>query len=250
MNILLTNDDSYDSPLFHILYDTLIKLKHKVDCIMPSAEQSWKGKSMTRFGKLNAAEVSIEGRTFHTFDGTPADCVNFGLHHVCLDKPQLVISGINMGYNVSLSYILSSGTVGAALEGYLDGVPSLSISQQLNKELFKYWHDNRGFPEEATQRLKLQFLEIFSTFEDGLNELSSTKEIWALELPCFLKDSWSILGSKPSTAHYGSAFVKNDDGSYSHCSPRLGSDSDLGSDLNIMEGGNVALNKLDFRSLC
>ncbi len=250
MHILLTNDDSYDSPLFHLLYDTLVELGHQVDCVMPSAEQSWKSKAMTRFGILNAATVEIDGRKFTTFEGTPADCVNFGLHHICQSKPDLVMSGINMGYNVSLSYILSSGTVGAAMEGYLDGVPSLSISQQLNAELFKYWHGNRDFPADESARLKEQFMAVLNSFEDDLETLKASEDLWALELPCVLKDNWSIVETRPSRAHYGSAFVQNDDGSYAHCSPRLKTDSDPTSDLNVMESGNVALNKLDFKGLC
>ena len=73
MKILLTNDDSYDSPLFHLLYDTLKSNNHEVYCVMPASEQSWKSKSMTRFGKLHSLEVTVDGRTFHTFEGTPAD---------------------------------------------------------------------------------------------------------------------------------------------------------------------------------
>jgi 5'-nucleotidase len=250
MNILLTNDDSYDSPLFHILYDILRDCGHEIDCVMPATEQSWKGKSMTRLGNLHASEADIDGRKFTIFEGTPADCVNFGLHHLCQKRPELVISGINMGYNVSLSYILSSGTVGAAIESYLDGIPSLSISQQLNAELFKYWHDTRAFPEEASTRLKEQFKTIYDFFENDLLRLSKSEELWSLELPCFLKDDWSITSSKPSRAHYGSTFIKNTDGTYSHCSPRLSPDNNPNSDINIMESGNIALNKLDFKSLC
>ena len=250
MNILLTNDDSYDSPLFHVLYDTLKEMGHVVDCVMPAAEQSWKGKSMTRFGILKSEEVNIDGRDFITFEGTPADCINFGIHHVCKEKPQLVLSGINMGYNVSLSYILSSGTVGAAMESYLDGIASMSISQQLNADLFKYWHGNRSFPEDEMLRLKKQFFSILAKLEGDLEEFSKTDGLWALELPCNLRDDWEIIETRPSRAHYGSAFVQNEDGTWSHCSPRLGNDTDERSDLNIMESGHVALNKLDFKSLC
>ena len=59
MHILLTNDDSYDSPLFHILYDVLKQQGHNLTCIMPATEQSWKSKSMTRFGKLKLEEQII-----------------------------------------------------------------------------------------------------------------------------------------------------------------------------------------------
>ena len=250
MHILLTNDDSFDSPLFHILYDALKDLGHKLTCIMPATEQSWKGKSMTRFGKLSLAEQNIEGRSFFTFEGAPADCVNFGIYNLCDSEPDLIVSGVNMGYNVSLSYILSSGTIGAAMEGYLAGYPSLSLSQQLIPDLYKYWHDHRSFPEDATAHLRNQLNAVLERFEPNLSNIMTEKGLWSLEMPYQLKSNWQIKNSFPSTSHYGSAFIKNDDGSYSHCSPRLERDSDPGSDINLMNNGDVALNRLNFKSLC
>ena len=251
MQILLTNDDSFDSPLFHILYDVLKAQGHQLTCIMPATEQSWKGKSMTRFGKLILEEKNIDGRTFHTFEGSPADCVNFGIYQLCKENsPDLIISGVNMGYNVSLSYILSSGTIGAAMEGYLADLPSLSLSQQLIPELYQYWYEHRSFPEDASIHLKKQITEILKSFESQLETLKNSKGLWALEMPYELKGGWEIVNSFPSKAHYGNAFVKNEDGTYSHCSPRLEADSNTKSDINIMLGGNVALNKLNFKELC
>ena len=250
MHILLTNDDSFDSPLFHILYDVLKKQGHKLTCIMPASEQSWKGKSMTRFGKLSLEEKQIDGRNFYTFEGAPADCVNFGLYHLCETAPDLVISGVNMGYNVSLSYILSSGTIGAAMESYLAGYPSLSLSQQLIPELYQYWYEHRSFSSEASEHFEKQVDKILETFKPEIEELINSQGLWALEMPYELKNDWSIRNSAPSKAHYGNAFIKNEDGSYSHCSPRLEQDEEKQSDINIMNGGDVALNKLNLKSLC
>lgn len=250
MHILLTNDDSFDSPLFHILYDVLKEQGHKLTCIMPATEQSWKSKSMTRFGKLKLEEKDIDGRQFHTFEGAPADCVNFGLYQLCDSKPDLVISGINMGYNVSLSYVLSSGTIGAAMEGYLAGFPALSLSQQLIPELYQYWHEHRSFPNDACIHFESQVKEILDRASNSLEELSSSNELWALEMPYQLVENWNIKPSTPSEAHYGNAFIKNEDGTYSHCSPRLENDDNPESDINIMQSGHVAFNKLNFKSLC
>ena len=250
MHILLTNDDSFDSPLFHILYDVLKAQGHTLTCIMPATEQSWKSKSMTRFGKLKLNEEDIDGRTFYTFEGAPADCVNFGLYQLCQTKPDLVISGVNMGYNVSLSYILSSGTIGAAMEGYLAGYPALSLSQQLIPELYKHWNEHRTFSSESYTHLKAQVSEILMRATESLDELIQNNELWALEMPYQLTDNWQIKRSNPSQAHYGNAFNKNDDGTYSHCSPRLENDDNPLSDINIMHDGHVAFNKLNFKSLC
>ncbi len=69
-------------------------------------------------------------------------------------------------------------------------------------------------------------------------------------MPYHLKDNWAIIDSSPSKSHYGNAFIKNEDGSYSHCSPRLEQDNEKHSDINIMNGGDIALNRLDLKSLC
>lgn len=205
---------------------------------------------MTRFGKLSLEEKNIDGRNFFTFEGSPADCVNFGIYQLCREAPDLVVSGVNMGYNVSLSYILSSGTIGAAMESYLAGFPSLSLSQQLIPELYKYWYEHRSFSAEATGHFEKQLSMIFKMFEPQLEELINTKGLWALEMPYQLKEGWSIKNSAPSKSHYGNAFIKNEDGSYSHCSPRLEADTEEQSDIFIMSSGDTALNKLDFKSLC
>ena len=250
MHILLTNDDSFDSPLFHILYDVLKEQGHTLTCIMPATEQSWKSKSMTRFGKLRLEKQNIDNRSFYTFEGSPADCVNFGIYKLCDTKPDLIISGVNMGYNVSLSYVLSSGTIGAAMEGYLAGFPALSLSQQLIPELYKHWNGTRSFPKDAYNHLKNQVLKILEAASNSFTELISNKELWALEMPYQLSKNWEIKKSLPSESHYGNAFIENEDGSYSHCSPRLENDENPASDINIMHSGNVAFNRLNFRSLC
>ena len=250
MHILLTNDDSFDSPLFHILYDVIKEQGHTLTCVMPATEQSWKGKSMTRFGKLSLEQKDIDGRNFYTFEGAPADCVNFGLYHLCDSPPDLVISGVNMGYNVSLSYILSSGTIGAAMESYLAGYPSLSLSQQLIPELYQYWYEHRSFSNEASIHFKKQVAEVLDRFKPEMENLVNTKGLWALEMPYELKEGWEIKQSVPSNAHYGNAFIKNEDGTFSHCSPRLEKDDNKSSDIFIMNNGDVALNKLNLRELC
>jgi 5'/3'-nucleotidase SurE len=251
MHILLTNDDSYDSPLFHILYDALLKLGHKITCIMPASEQSWTGKSMTRSGELTATEMNIEQRQFTAFSGTPADCVNFGIYNICQDnKPDLVISGINMGYNVGLSYLLSSGTIGAATEGYLAGIPSIAFSQKLQSEDYLYWNKNRSFSESTREVIATQTDLLLNVISSQLEELSKTIELWTIEIPDFFADNWQVIETTPSLKHYGKAFTKNEDGTYKHCSPTPLMEDAKGTDIDTIMTGHIALNKIDFKGLC
>ncbi|NQZ56796.1 MAG: 5'/3'-nucleotidase SurE [Lentisphaeraceae bacterium] len=249
MNILLSNDDGSDSPLFHILYDCLTEAGHNVTAILPASEQSWTAKSMSRFGKLHCQEHDDNGRVFYTFSGTPADCVNFGIYHVCDQKPDLVISGINLGYNVGLAYILSSGTVGAAMEGNLAGLPAISFSQSLPAEIYKEWNLSRSMTEEAYSHFKNQFRQILDKLSPLFDVLINNRELWTIEIPGKLKGNWQIKEAGASKSFYGCAFRKNEDGSYQHASPSLTVDEDPKSDLNIMSGGDVSLCKINLSHL-
>ena len=250
MKILLTNDDSYDSPLFHILYDALKSKGYDLTCVMPDSEQSWKGKSMTRDGLLIQKSKSIEGRCFTTFSGTPADCVNFGLYNMLKNnKPDLVISGINMGYNTGLSYILSSGTIGAAMEGYLAGVPSFAISQKLAAADYKYWSSERKFSPVMIERYSSIFTSAFDKIMGKIEYYLEESKLWSIELPDYLAEDWQLQETVPSMNHYGQVFAETDAGKFKHASPSISKEDHQNSDVSVMMSGNVAINELDFRAL-
>ncbi len=151
--ILLTNDDSHDSPLFHFAIDALRELG-EVSIAVPATEQSWKGKSMTRHGALYADKILIHGYPAWSVTGTPADCVNLALYHLLDELPDIVVSGINIGKNVGLGFVYASGTVGACLEGNIAGLPALALSQELTRDEFIYWDQNRGFEPAVAARLQ------------------------------------------------------------------------------------------------
>lgn len=128
MHILITNDDSHRSPLLELAVEHFSALG-EVSLVVPLHEQSWTGKSMTRFNPVIAQKAELFGRPATFVSGTPADCVNLAIHNLLDRKPDLVVSGINAGFNMGLGFILSSGTVGACLEANLAGVPAIAISQ-------------------------------------------------------------------------------------------------------------------------
>src|SRR5262249_10598694 len=130
MHILLTNDDSHISPLFRFAID-LLKTLGTVTIVVPQQEQSWTGKSMSRFKPLTLSQPLLQQDTAFCVDGTPADCVKMGIYHVCDPPPDLVVSGINIGTNTGVGFLLASGTVGACLEANLAGHPAVALSQSL-----------------------------------------------------------------------------------------------------------------------
>lgn len=128
MVILLTNDDGIQALGLRSLYRELKEQGMEVRVIAPLTEQSAVGHAVTIFSPLRIKEIEEDGFKGIGVSGTPVDCVKWALNFYFQDrKPDLVISGINNGANVGID-ILYSGTVSAATEGALAGIPSLAVS--------------------------------------------------------------------------------------------------------------------------
>ena len=124
MNILLSNDDGYQAPGIVALYEALKDLGH-VEVVAPEHNNSAKSNALTLHSPLYVHEAA---NGFRYVNGTPADCVHIALTGLLGTQPDLVVSGINNGANMGDDTIYS-GTVGAAMEGYLFGVPAIAFSQ-------------------------------------------------------------------------------------------------------------------------
>jgi 5'-nucleotidase len=126
MNILLCNDDGYQAPGLAALHQALQALPGvRVEVVAPEHNNSAKSNALT----LNAPlYVHPAGAGVRYVNGTPADCVHIALTGLLDYRPDLVVSGINNGANMGDDTIYS-GTVGAAMEGYLFGVPAIAFSQ-------------------------------------------------------------------------------------------------------------------------
>jgi 5'-nucleotidase len=122
LRILLTNDDAYHAPGINELYRAL-RRQHDVYLVAPDREQSAASHALTLHKPLRLVAVA---RHCYRVDGTPADCVMLGLHALKL-RPDMIISGINHGANLGED-VIYSGTVAAAREGALAGVPSFAVS--------------------------------------------------------------------------------------------------------------------------
>ena len=126
MNILLCNDDGFQAPGIVALHQALKALAGvRIDVIAPEHNNSAKSNALT----LNAPlYVHHAHNGFRYVNGTPADCVHIALTGLLDYRPDLVVSGINNGANMGDDTIYS-GTVGAAMEGYLFGIPAIAFSQ-------------------------------------------------------------------------------------------------------------------------
>ncbi|MEJ5172879.1 MAG: 5'/3'-nucleotidase SurE [Hydrogenothermaceae bacterium] len=129
--VLLTNDDGYQSPGIHAIREKLIKEGFKVITITPDRNMSGTSHSLTFTRPLKIQKVSDD--FYYIVDGTPADCVHLGINIVLEGKkPDILVSGINTGPNIG-NDVFYSGTVGAAREGCLFGIPSVALSVSSSK---------------------------------------------------------------------------------------------------------------------
>ena len=124
MKILLSNDDGYQAPGIVALYDA-IKDLGDVEVVAPEHNNSAKSNALTLHSPLYVQQA---GNGFRYVNGTPADCVHVALTGLLGYRPDLVVSGINNGANMGDDTIYS-GTVGAAMEGYLFGISAIAFSQ-------------------------------------------------------------------------------------------------------------------------
>jgi 5'-nucleotidase len=124
MRILISNDDGYLAPGIIALADSLASCAEIV-VVAPDSNRSGSSNSLTLDRPLS---VQRAGNGFYFVNGTPSDCVHIALTGLLTYKPDLVVSGINQGQNMG-DDTLYSGTVAAATEGYLFGIPAIAFSQ-------------------------------------------------------------------------------------------------------------------------
>ncbi len=125
MKILLTNDDGYDAPGILSLFN-ILNTSHDVILIAPDRENSAVGHGITLNAPLRIKSIRDQLNCY-SVNGTPVDCIKLGLFEFFKSSPDLVISGINNGSNLGVD-INYSGTVAAAREAAVIGIPSLAVS--------------------------------------------------------------------------------------------------------------------------
>jgi len=135
-SILLTNDDGVSSVGLWAAYEALVPIAD-VTVVAPATQQSAVGRSISIFEPLRANQVVLNGVPAWAVAGKPTDAVIIGLYALKLN-PTMVVSGINIGENLSFESIMTSGTVGAALEASNQGVKGIAFSLQVEDQGDKF----------------------------------------------------------------------------------------------------------------
>jgi 5'-nucleotidase len=181
ISILITNDDGIYAPGILQLYKSLRDLG-LVTVVAPLIEKSAVGHAITISDPLRVIEVERDGAFFgYAVNGTPADCVKLGVQCIVTKKPDIVISGINLGPNTATN-IIYSGTVSAAAEAIIMGIPAMAVSLtsfssknfsyagkialQLTKEIIRH-----GLPEETLLNVNVPAVP-----ENEINDIIVTRQ--------------------------------------------------------------------------
>lgn len=225
MNILLTNDDGYDSQGIHLIKDKLKKYG-RVVIVAPKRSMSAKSVSITIGKGIHVEKVDDE--TF-ICDGTPADCVSFGCNALSIGF-DLVVSGCNNGFNVSYD-TMYSGTVGAALEALTYGIKSMAVSCKFGKG------DNFEVVEKYFDKVYKYILD---------NNLLSNEYILNINFP-YGKE---IQGIQISTLYYKVEqydyfFEKEEDGYHAYRNLKTDFSDDKTSDCFLINNGIVSITPLN-----
>ena len=151
MNILLTNDDGINAPGLKVaqeIANSLAGTAGQVTTVAPSSEKSGVAHSTSY---IRPCLIEKIGEKSYSLEGTPADCILAGIYYVLKDnRPDLIISGINRGQNISED-VLYSGTIGAAMEGAIHGIKSIALSQSYSKKTLKSKDEFNSARSHATK---------------------------------------------------------------------------------------------------
>lgn len=195
MRILVVNDDGIRAEGIERLARMATQLG-EVWVVAPKEQCSAMSHRITVFGEMEEERVDfpVAGVHAYSISGTPADCVKIALEYLLPEKPDVVFSGINHGYNVGFD-ILYSGTIGAAMEALLNGVPAIAFSTDMN-----------GVYDVVEEKL-------LPITKELLGRSISKNEIWNVNFPgCSKSELKGVLEERvPEQGHfYLNQFIRNE----------------------------------------
>ena len=163
MRILITNDDGVNSSGIVAAKDAVSELGD-IHVVAQATQQSGIGHALTLFEPMRVTLSNLrDGSKAYSVSGTPTDAVIIGIYELMDEKPDLVISGINIGENLGMAELTTSGTIGAAMEAAAHGIPAIAASIQVTRDDIKF-HDGHvdldfGFAQKTITRLSKMIIK-------------------------------------------------------------------------------------------
>lgn len=234
--ILLTNDDGISSPGLWEAFRAL-KGMAEVTVVAPAAQQSAVGRSISIFEPIRADEVTIEHVRAIAVSGKPTDAVIIGLFALDL-KPNLVVSGINIGENLSTESIMTSGTVGAALEAANQGTPAIAFSLQVEDQSDKFQDPRfyrRSFEEAGRIVQEVCSLLLKHGFPQGVDVIN-------VNIPSVIRGGYEITRLAPKLFRTGVEKRLDPRGRpYYWINGPLFTEAEEGTDVHAVVKGNISV---------
>lgn len=239
MEILVLNDDGYKSAGIRALIKEF-KPGNKLCAVAPESQQSWKGKSISGHSLLKMTSINYHEFEGYYVNGTPADCAQLGMFELFgSGRPDYVVSGVNEGANIGHAHVLSSGTVGAALEAALQGVPAFASSlwglrvstpilDSEAPETVKYYEISAKITRKIVDKVML------AGFPEGV-------QVVCINVPWGVDENAEIVITKPHGVVYGRLFEPEGEGYRNTAYGELGESDDYATDLHVLSQGKVSV---------
>jgi len=194
VDILITNDDGVHSQGFKALKNTLNSIGNLL-LIGPYEEKSWIGKAISRFKDVRLRKLKLtDGSEVFAVQGTPVDAILIGAFVISKKMPQLVVSGINTGANAGNAFILSSGTVGAAIEAALIGIPAMAVSVVPPFPGYEFKEKDFQFASQVAKEYAQRIIK---------HGLPSGIDLLNLNIPHNANSETELVITKVAQVHYG-----------------------------------------------
>jgi 5'-nucleotidase len=248
---LVSNDDGIYSFYLRALVEALSE-KFDVVVAAPKREQSWIGRAMTRRSPVSVERYPDLPCEAWSVDGTPCDCVNIAMQHLLKGRrADIVVSGINIGYNAGIPFILSSGTLGAAIEGAVWGVRALAVSQKVPHKYFTLLHtENRSVPSDVEPNIRAAAAHATGYAEQYLAMDLGSYVVHNLNYPESVDKRTPMERSRPSPMLPQGLFDMGGDGVCTfHFNPGTPVNIPHRTDQNCMAEGTISLSVLDFSKI-
>jgi 5'-nucleotidase len=253
---LVTNDDGIDSFFLHSLVESLL-IDFEVTVAAPASEQSWIGRAISRRREVivsQAKDFPLPCKAW-SINGTPTDCINIALGHLMPHKPDVVVSGINLGYNTTQNLIFCSGTVAGATEGAFWGLPAIAFSKAIDPGNFEAIAAKHGRGDEShTTSLKAAAAHALPLTHACIAAYEGSARVVNINFPPQTKPDSPVVETVPAATFIGSLFkpTKNNASAFTFVyrqGDELPTTGNLPTDLQALRANQISRSILVFEDL-
>ena len=248
--VLVTNDDGIGAAFIHALVDACLHEGFHVIVAAPSGERSWIGRAFSRHREVTVTSFPNLGHQAWSIDGTPSDCVNIALGNLLATKPDVVLSGMNIGFNATMPLLLSSGTLAGATEGSAWGIPAVACSLDLQQKLFEQVHRNSAVcPTALRPHLEAACAHAAKFARALVGKAQPDMQVHSLNYPATVTKETAMEQSWPALVRHGSLFKPSALGYQFAWSDGQNLSSDKQTDLAVLERGLISHTVFDLGQL-